>query len=80
MKFMRVLTHEKDSNIPVGKAALTIDDKGWVGTNIGCPFHGQPALFPIEQATAIAYTWNDFALASSRSPVTVSPDVQEWLS
>ncbi len=80
MKYMEMITNKEDPKVPVGKAALIIGDSGWVGTNVGCPFHGQPALFPEAQASAIMYAWNNFAIVNLRRPEDVPSDVLEWLS
>lgn len=57
-KNMRVITHEINNEVPPGMALLCMDDNGWVGTNNGWPYVGQPALFPEAQAKAIAYAWS----------------------
>ena len=54
MKEMRVITE----GLPEGMALLCMDDNGWVGTNNGSRYTGQPAMFPLEQAEAIAYAWH----------------------
>jgi hypothetical protein len=59
---MRVLTSEDNAKIPLGKAMICMDNNGWVGTNNGWPIGGQPALFPLSQANAIALAW-DFLVA-----------------
>ena len=58
MKMMRLQTHADNEKIPVNMAILTIDDNGFVGTNNGWPHVGQPALYPLAQAEAIAVAWN----------------------
>ena len=80
MKAMFMVTNKEDPNIPVGKAALCINDSGWFGTNNGFPFAGQPALFPEDQANAILYTWNHFDIHSMPYPEDVKPNVLEWLT
>lgn len=57
MKPMRILTHDDRSAIPKGKAMLYVDDSGWVGTNNGEPFVGQPALYPEQLARQILHVW-----------------------
>lgn len=83
MKTMSMVTHADDTNVPKGFACLCINDSGWVGTNNGFPFAGQPALFPIAQAHAITYAWNGFALKGADVMVPhlddVPEDVQAWL-
>ena len=54
---IRMLTHEDDDKIPEGFAMLYMDNNGWAGTNNGYPHHGQPALYPREQAKAIQDAW-----------------------
>ena len=59
--YMRVRTNQdyKCDEIPDGMAVLGMDNNGHVGTNNGWPMVGQPALYPFEQAKAIASAWND---------------------
>lgn len=81
---MRYYTHEDDADIPVGFATLVIDNNGWVGTNSGWPHAGQPALYPIAQAEAIAIAWN---LAVNKPklpdniywPMMLSEEARNWL-
>lgn len=80
MKAMHMATHDDDSWIPEGKAALTLDDNGWVGTNNGHPFDGQPALFPEAQANAMCYAWNAFTADLLPNLEAVPTDVKEWLT
>jgi len=80
MKAMHMVTHEEHHGIPEGFAALSIDDNGWVGTNNGHPFAGQPALFPLTQAHAICYAWNTYDLHAMPCPENVAPEVLEWLT
>jgi len=80
MKAMHMVTHSENTAIPEGLAALSIDDRGWVGTNNGWPFAGQPALFPIPQANALMYAWNAFSLGLLPAPENVPDDVKEWLT
>lgn len=79
MKAMHFVSHEDDSAVPEGMAFLCMDDNGWVGTNNGWPFVGQPALFPVDQAHAICYAWNSFRLESLPNPDAISEDVKKWL-
>lgn len=83
MKAMHMHTHDDDSWIPEGFAALTLDDNGWVGTNNGFPHFGQPALFPADQAEAICYAWNGFAIkgvdAMLPNAEAVPDTVMAWL-
>lgn len=78
MKAMHMVTHSDDASIPKGFAALTMNDNGWVGTNNGWPFAGQPALFPEAQANAICYAWNSFDPESLPNLAAVPEDVQAW--
>ena len=78
MKYMHMTTHSDDPAIPECMAALSMDDNGWVGTNNGWPFDGQPALFPQPQANAICYAWNGFKPESLPNLEAVPADVQEW--
>ncbi len=63
---MRIETRESyasafptsENKIPEGKAILVLDNNGFVGTNNGWPLGGQPALYPENQARAIAMAWN----------------------
>jgi len=55
---MRLQTHADNEKIPENLALLYLDDSGWVGTNNGWPHVGQPALYPLAQAEAIATAWN----------------------
>ena len=80
MKAMSMVTYREDENIPLGMAALTINDNGWVGTNNGYPFAGQPALFPEDQANAIMYAWNAFNFKELPNPDGVPIGVKEWLT
>jgi hypothetical protein len=77
------MTHGDDPNIPKNFAAITMDDNGFVGTNNGYPFAGQPALFPIDQACAICYAWNGFAIKGMAemipNPEAMSEDILRWL-
>jgi hypothetical protein len=57
--YMRVQTREDNDVIPEGKAILSMDNNGFVGTNNGWPMVGQPALYPQEQAREIAHIWNE---------------------
>lgn len=77
---MRTVFHRDDPNIPSGMAALSMDDNGWVGTNNGWPLMGQPALYPEDQAVAIAYAWNTYDLHPMPTPENVSSDVLSWLA
>lgn len=58
IKMMRIIDHEQNADIPQDKAMLYVDDTGWIGTNNGEPFTGQPALYPALQAIEIAHCWN----------------------
>ncbi len=80
MKIMTMTTHADDPKIPRGKATLILDGSGWVGTNNGCPFHGQPALFPEAQAAAIRLAWNSCSITQLNREMIVPTDIQEWLS
>lgn len=78
MKWFAMVTADDDPNIPNGFAALAMNDNGWVGTNNGYPFAGQPALFPEAQANAIMYAWNSFDPKSLPNLEAVPDSVQEW--
>lgn len=57
-KAMGMITHgDRPDEVPKGMAMLVLSDNGWVGTNNGYPFAGQPALYPIAQAQAIKDAW-----------------------
>lgn len=56
--FLRVLTHEDKPEIPVGYALMVMDNNGWIGTNNGQRYTGQPALFPVNQARALSLAWD----------------------
>ena len=62
MKLIRVMSHADDPKIPEGLAVLYMDDNGFVGTNNGQPFTGQPTMYPEAQAVAISTAWNYMAL------------------
>ena len=49
-KNMIVITHAEDNKVPRGMALLCMNDNGWVGTNNGWPYTGQPAMYPEAQA------------------------------
>ena len=53
MNWIRIRTHKDDPKVPEGKAALVMDNNGFVGTSNGYPLIGRPALFPESQARAI---------------------------
>ena len=57
MNYMRLITHCDDPSVPEGKAALVIDNNGFVGTDDGWPLNGQPALFPLAQAEMLMTCW-----------------------
>lgn len=80
MKYMQVVTHRDNPDIPVHLAAIAMSDSGWVGTNNGWPLAGQPALYPKAQAIAIAYAWNSFSAKSLPNLAAVHADVQEWMN
>ncbi len=79
MKAMSFRTHDDDVGIPMDMAAIVMNDNGWVGTNNGWPLAGQPALYPIAQASAICYAWNSFTLDQLPNPKAISEDVLQWL-
>lgn len=79
-KTMHMVLHEDDPSIPEGMAALTMTNNGWVGTNNGWPFAGQPALYPKDQAHAICYAWNGFNQESLPNLEAVSNGVKRWLN
>ena len=83
MKVMRLLTHKEDIRIPEDMAMLYMDNSGWVGTNNGWPHSGQPAMFPLAQAEAIATAWNYVlffhpSLSEMPGRNNLSEATQEW--
>ncbi len=80
---MKVLTHDDRNEIPDGFAALSLTNAGWVGTNSGWPFVGQPALFPEAQADAMATVWNAFRLYAVADnmphPEALSDEIWQWI-
>ena len=79
MKSMHYVTESDDAAIPKGMAAIVLTDGGWVGTNNGWPFAGQPALFPVDQASAICYAWNSFTKDSLPGWEHMEPGVKSFL-
>ena len=77
-KSMGFINHGDDPKVPEGMAFLVMADNGWVGTNNGWPFDGQPALYPEAQAHAITYAWNAFSLGILPRPEAVPDEVKEW--
>ncbi len=63
MKPVGMVTHEDDPKVPEGMACLCQNDSGWIGTNNGHPFAGQPALFPEDQALKIMQACNAHSLS-----------------
>lgn len=59
-KHMRVITNlsEGHETLPDGYACLYMDNHGWVGTGDGNLMGNMPALFPVAQALALAYAWD----------------------
>ena len=58
-KRMSVVTNQSQGheNIPDGYACIYMAGHGWVGTGDGNVMGSLPALFPVHQATALAYAW-----------------------